>query len=105
MIDNFTGLVSNLFTLVVYDIANGDLKTLSLSLLYFASIATVLINFLPLNTVATLAFLANATSAGIGPMSTVCYLFCSKDNTYMNIPMFLLGGLKFSIWFTYGLVE
>lgn len=99
------GFISNLFTLAIYDVANGDLRALSLSLLYFITVSLILQTLLPLNAVASLAFIANAISAGVGPMSTVCYLYYTKDNTYMNIPMFLFGGLKFSIWFTYGLVE
>jgi len=51
------------------------------------------------------AFVANSISAGVGPLSTICYLYETSDNSYINIPMFLFGGLKFSIWFTYGLVE
>ncbi len=99
------GFVSNLLTLSVYDIVNGDLKSLMLSLLYFASVSLILQTLLPLNTIATLAFIANALSAGVGPMSTVCYLYYTQDNSYINVSMFLFGGLKFSIWFVYGVVE
>lgn len=89
----------------MYDIVNGDLKSLIFSLLYFLSVILILQTLMPLNTIATLAFIANAISAGVGPMSTVCYLYYTKDNSFINVPMFLFGGIKFSIWFTYGLVE
>lgn len=76
-----------------------------MGLLYFVSVSFFLQTFLPLHIIGQVAFIANSISAGIGPMSTICYLYKTGNNDYINIPMFLFGGLKFTIWFTYGLVE
>jgi len=59
----------------------------------------------PIFFVGTLALMANTISAGIGPMSTLTKLIITRDNHYLNIPMFLFGGIKFLMWFIYGVGE
>lgn len=87
------------------DIANKNYKTLLFTLTYFFCVILLGYSVVPLNTLAVIAFCANTMSAGLGPLSTLCRLYKTGDNRYLNFPMFLTGGFKYLIWFTYGLVE
>jgi uncharacterized protein with PQ loop repeat len=51
------------------------------------------------------ALIANTISAAIGPMGTLSKLIETRDNVYINIPMFMSGGIKYMIWFIYGVGE
>lgn len=72
---------------------------------YLITLALILFLFLPINLVSSIALIVNTISAGIGPMGTLCKLTMTRDNRYLNIPMFIFGGLKYLMWFIYGVGE
>jgi len=100
---NIIVLVSNLATLLCMALIQRTIRQFAFLLFFWMALATVLMTIVPVWIIEQLALLASTISACVGPMETLNKLMVTRDEGFLNVPMFFFCGVNAVIWTVYGI--